>query len=138
MEISNSLFIQADAETVWALTVDVEALPALTPTISKASRLDHGPLAVGSRVRLKQPAQLGAIWTVTQLDPPTLFQWERTAGWLKMTATHQLESEGTGCRNTLILAVSGPGSGAFLRLFGSVIGRALETENQSFKERAEI
>ena len=69
MEISNSLFIQADAETVWALTVDVEALPALTPTISKASRLDHGPLAVGSRVRLKQPAQLGAIWNGVLHEP---------------------------------------------------------------------
>ena len=57
MRIEDSIDIAAPVERVWELTMDVESWPQLTPTITSVKRLDHGPLAVGSAARIKQPAQ---------------------------------------------------------------------------------
>ncbi len=76
MTITHELIIEAPVEQVWALTVDVESWPTMTPTMTSVQRLDEGPLRVGSTARIKQPGQSSRIWTVTTLEPNEAFAWE--------------------------------------------------------------
>jgi uncharacterized membrane protein len=137
MTISHEVHIDAPIERVWALTVDVEAWPAMTPTMTSVERLDAGPLQVGSRARIKQPGQSARVWTVTELVPNQRFAWQSNALGVCMTGTHQLERSGTGCRNVLGIELVG-GLG---RLMEGVLGRQLRktiaTENEGFRRVAE-
>ena len=47
MRFEDSILIAASVRDVWAMTVAVDGLPAITPTISSVARLDDGPLTVG-------------------------------------------------------------------------------------------
>jgi uncharacterized membrane protein len=137
MKFENSIDIDAPIERVWALTVDVEALPAVTPTVTTAERLDNGPLRPSSTVRVKQPGQRAKVWTVTAVEPDHRFAWESRLLGTRMTASHTLAARGTGTSNRLILDLSGPGSAVVGRLIGRQISKALATENASFKRVAE-
>ena len=135
--LRSELLIDADPATVWALTTDVEHLPDLTPTMTEVRRLDDGPLAVGSRARIKQPAQPAAVWTVSTLEPEREFVWQTKLGTVTMVGGHHLEPAGDGCRNVLTLELHGFGSGLLERLLGRRIGAAIATENAGFKTAAE-
>jgi uncharacterized membrane protein len=137
MRFEDTCEIEAAVETVWALTADVEAWPTMTPTITSLSRLDDGPLVPGSRARLVQPGQRPRVWTVTRVEPMACFEWGATSFGIFMTGTHLLEATPGGCRNTLLLDLSGPGAGLLGRLLGARIRRSLAAENLGFKQRAE-
>ena len=47
MRLEHTIDINAPIDRVWDLTLDVEALPNLTSTMTSVERLDDGPLAVG-------------------------------------------------------------------------------------------
>ncbi len=137
MRIENSIEIAAPVARVWRLTVEVESLPELTPTITSVERLDDGPLRVGSTARVKQPAQGPKTWTVTSLEPSTYFAWAAKALGTTMTGGHLLTPTETGTRNTLSIEIEGrlaPVVGALLR---RPLAKALETENEGFKSAAE-
>ncbi len=129
--------IDAPLEPLWALTAAIETWPSFTPTMTHIERLDEGPLSVGSTARVKQPGQPHAVWTVTTLDPPTTFAWETSVLGMTIMAGHHLEATNRGCRHTLVIEVSGAGSGVFTRLAGGRIARSLLAENEAFKKRAE-
>jgi hypothetical protein len=129
--------IEAPIETVWDLTVDIEGLPATTPTITLAERLDDGPLRVGSTARLRQPHLRPAVWTVTRLEAPGLFEWSTRLGWLTMTGRHTLRAVGTGTSNHLEVELAGFGAGVAARLLGGSIRKAIATENRGVKAAAE-
>jgi uncharacterized membrane protein len=129
--------IDAPVELVWRLVTEVAGWPALTPTMTSVERLDDGPLRVGSRARIEQPRQRPAVWTVTELDPGRGFVWQTERRGLTMTATHRLVAEGTGCRNTLDLRLTGALARPLGWLIGPAVRRALHTENAGFKAHAE-
>lgn len=129
---TDTVEIAADVDAVWALTVDVERLPDISPTFRSVRRLDDGPLAVGSQAEIRQPMQRPATWTVTTVDAPRRFVWETTAFGMTMVAAHDLEPVDGGCRNTLSVTVSGPAAPVLGRLLGPAIRRALRTENAGF------
>jgi len=135
--IRNEILIEAEPATIWALTIDVERWPELTPTISEVTRLDHGPVALGSRARVKQPAQRAAVWTVSRFEPEADFEWWTKVGPVTMTGSHHLERTATGCLNVLTLELTGRGAGLAERIVGRHIGKAIATENQGFKKAAE-
>jgi uncharacterized membrane protein len=137
MRIETQLDIRAPIERVWDLTVDVEALPSVTPTMTRVERLDDEPLGVGSRARIKQPRQPAAVWTVTRFDRPHVFEWQTKLLSITITGGHRLETVANGCRNTLSVELAGFGSGLAGRLLGSTLRRAIETENQGFRAAAE-
>lgn len=130
--------IDAPAERVWAVTVDVDGLPSVTPTVTSVERLDQGTLTVGSRVRLKQPRQSAAVWTVTELDEGRSFVWQTKRLGMTMIGIHAIEElDASSCRNILALELTGWGS----RLLGALIGKsvhtAIATESAGFKATAE-
>jgi uncharacterized membrane protein len=137
MKWEHSLAVDAPASVVWDFTVDIDNLPSVTPTITSVERLDSGPLAVGSRARLKQPRQAPAVWTVTELDEGRAFVWQTRRLWLTMVGAHRIEDLGDSCRNTLTLELNGWGS----RLLGALLGRTVRstiaTESTTLKAAAE-
>jgi hypothetical protein len=135
--IRNELLIEADPAVVWALTVDIERWPELTPTITEVTVLDDGPLRPGRRARVKQPAQRPAVWTVSRFEPGTTFEWWTRVGPVTMTGGHHLSADPGGCVNVLTLEVTGRGAGLAERLVGARIARAIDTENRGFKAAAE-
>ncbi len=137
MRIQHSIDIDAPTERVWALTIDVETWPTLTPTITSVERLDAGAMAVGSQARIKQPAQGAKIWTVTRLEPGRHFEWVTRLMGTTMTGRHELSPRDTGTRNTLTVDIEGllaPVLGLLLR---APIYNAIAKENEGFKRAAE-
>ncbi len=137
MEIRDQIDIAAPPSVVFALTIDVEQWPSITPTVTTAKRLDDGPLKVGSRAQLTQPGLPPTVWTVSALEQDRLFAWDATVRGTHMTASHVIEPTAAGCRNTLSMTVTGRGSWLFGLLFGSKVRRTLSTENESFRREAE-
>jgi uncharacterized membrane protein len=129
--------IQAPPDLVWRLTLDVQAWPSITPTMTRVVRLDDGPMRLGSQARIKQPGQSEAVWTVTRLVEEREFAWQTRRLGLTMTGTHLIEPTGDGSRNTLTLDVDGRGAAVFGWIFGRTMRTAIATENAGFRARAE-
>lgn len=136
MRWEDSLVIDAPVDVLWALTADVQRWPDLTPTMTRVTRLDGGPLRVGSRARIKQPGQAEAVWTVTDLTEGRGFSWQTSLLGLTMIGSHRLEPVAAGCRNTLGIEVHGRGARVFWLLFGALMRRAVRTENRGFRDAA--
>jgi uncharacterized membrane protein len=135
--IEHELVIAASPDRVWALTVDVERWPELTPTMISVERLDSGPIALGSQARVRQPRQRPAVWTVTALESGRVFRWETTVGTVRMAGAHEITPIDGGCRNQLSVHLSGFGARALQALLGRAIATAIATENAGFKRAAE-
>ncbi len=137
MRWTDTVLIDAPAALVWRLTTDIEAWPAISPTVTSVQRLDDGPLRIGSQARIKQPGQPAAVWTVTEFEPDAGFSWRAVRPGLVLTATHRVAPEPIGCRNTLHLDAAGPLSRPLGLLLGGVFRKVLRTENAAFKAAAE-
>ncbi len=55
MEQSIRIDVEASVERVREVLREAERWPEGAPTVTSVRRLDDGPLAVGSRVRVEQP-----------------------------------------------------------------------------------
>lgn len=137
MGITDTLEIAAATDEVWALTVDIERWPDMTPTMTSVEKLGDGPLALGSQARIKQPGMRPAVWTVTDFDPGRLFAWETKLGTVTLRGTHRLEPTATGCRNTLAVEMSGLGSGILRAIGKRRLKETIATENRGFKKTVE-
>lgn len=137
MIIEHELTIDAPAEVLWDLTIDVERWPEVTPTVTSVERLDDGPMRVGSRARVKQPGQRAAMWTVTVVEPGHRFEWETVVFGVRMVGRHVITPIDGGCRNTLQVELTGRGAGLLGRLTGGRIRKAIATENQGFQRVAQ-
>ncbi|WP_030439820.1 SRPBCC family protein [Actinoplanes subtropicus] len=132
----HSTVISAPPPVVWRLTTDVERWPSFMPTMQAVERLEPGPLRVGSSARVKQPGQTAAVWTVSAIAPETEFTWETRRLGLRMIGKHVLAPAAAGTRNTLSIEVTGPGAGLFGALFGGMIARVIQRENEAFRQAA--
>jgi uncharacterized membrane protein len=98
----------APPERIWVVFVDVERWPEWTPTVTRAQRLEEGPLAVGSQTKIWQPQLTPVIWRVTVLDETAgVFTWTTSKPGIQVTATHKIEPSGDGAKVTLSLDYSG-------------------------------
>lgn len=132
MRVENTIEIDAPVSVVWKHTVDIEAWPSTTPTVTEVERLDTGPLAVGSRARLKQPGQRARVWTVSELEPERRFAWSARLMGMTMDASHELDESPTGCSNTVAVEITGPLAPILGPLMRRPISKALATENEGF------
>lgn len=100
--------IIAPQERVWTVWMDIDQWPAWNPVVNRVTRLDPGPLTVGSRTKILQPKLMPAVWRVTELDEATgVFIWTTSRPGVTVTGTHLVDNIGYGCRVTLILTYSG-------------------------------
>jgi len=129
--------IAAPIAIVWELTVDIEGWPQILPTVDQVTRLDPGPLTVGSRARVEQPGRRPAVWTVTELDQPRTFTWVTQVGWITIEARHQLEPTPAGTRNTLGIEMRGLGARLTKLAYGAGVRRTLALEGTAFRAVAE-
>ncbi len=136
MDIQHTLTIPAPAESVWALTIDVERWPQVMPTVTRVDRLDDGPLAVGSSARLEQPGLRPAVWTVTTVEPGRRFAWASRLLGAPIVGRHDIEPVAGGARNTLTLELGGIRGRIIGTFFGRRLLTTLETENEAFRRAA--
>lgn len=138
MEITDTTIIDAPVERVWALTLDLEALPSTTPTVTEVERLDDGLVQVGSRARLVQPGLPRRVWTVEEVDAPHRFAWATRLLGVRMIGVHELAEAGPHrCRLTLRVVFEGRGAGLLARVGGRSIARSLAAEGAGFARAAE-
>lgn len=136
MRIEHSIEIDAPIERVWELTLDVEAWPEHSPSMTSVELLDDG-LLVGSRARVKQPARGAKVWTVTALVPRKRFTWTTKSMGTVMTASHHLAETADGTTNTLTIDIEGALAPVIGFLLRRPIRGAITKENEGFKAWAE-
>ena len=136
--IETSVTIAADPDAVWAIVRDVERWPAWTASVTEVRRLDAGPFAVGSRVRIRQPRFPPALWTVTALDEAARsFTWVSRGPGLQVTGFHRVEPAATGSVATLGIEFAGLLGSLWARATGGITERYVGLEAQGLKRRSE-
>ena len=133
-----SVDIAAAVEDVWAVLVDVERWPRWTASMSEVTMLDSGPLAVGTRVRIKQPKLPPAVWQVTELEPRRGFAWKSPAPGATTIADHRLTPTSDD-KTAVTLSVTRTGALAGLLdfLFRGVTRKYVSLEAEGLKRRCE-
>ena len=138
MRFETSIEVEAPQHRVWAVLADLEAWPRRIETVDVVELLTAAPLAVGSRVRLKQPKLPEGIWEVTAWDAPTWFEWRQQASGVTSIAGHRVTVLGQG-RSGLVLSLEMRGLLVPLigRLSKKMIDRYMITEAQGIRRAAE-
>jgi uncharacterized membrane protein len=119
VHVEQTAAVAASAEAVWAALVDVERWPTWTRSMQKVAQLDEGPLAVGCKVRIKQPRFMPVVWRVTELDPGRSFTWTSATPGQTAVATHAVRPMGAG---TSEVHLTFDQSGALSPVLGLVLG----------------
>lgn len=129
--------INAPPQRVWAVMSDIERWHEWTASVSSVERLDASPLAVGSRVRIRQPRLSPALFVVTAFEEGRGFIWETSSPGVRAIADHWIEEIAGGSRVTLLLRFAGligPSMAFFMR---NLIHRYMEMEAAGLKQRCE-
>jgi uncharacterized membrane protein len=129
--------IAAPADRVWSVMSDVEKWHEWTPSITSVTRLDRGPLAVGSQARIRQPKLPPAQWKVTEVVPGRSFTWESVAPGLRVIGHHAVEPMAEGSRATLSIELHGFLSALWWQLTKGITERYVRLEAAGLKARSE-
>ena len=120
MNYELSIAIQAPLEQVWTVLSDVERWPEWTASVTRVTYVAGKRLAVGSRVRIKQPGLPALLWEVTEVTPLQSFTWQSRSRGIVTRASHYLSpGSAGGVTVRLGLQQSGPLAG----LIGLLTGR---------------
>lgn len=136
-QFSITVDIHAPPDRVWAVMSDIERWPEWTPTVASTQRVDRGPLAVGSRARIRQPKLPPAVWQVTELDEGKGFTWVTRSPGVRVTARHWVEANGGGSRATLSIQYAGVLGPLVARLTRGLNERYLALEARGLRQRSE-
>jgi Polyketide cyclase / dehydrase and lipid transport len=130
--------IQASAARIWTALLDVERWPEWTTSVTRAKRLDLGPLTLGSRTELHQPRLKPTVWRITSLDELRhSFAWTASSFGVKIVAHHQVEKHGTCSRVILSLRYSGPLGPLVARVLHKLTWDYLRREGNGLKTHCE-
>lgn len=132
-----SIDVEAPPNEVWDVLSDVERWPDWTPSVEEATRLDHGPFAVGSRTRIVQPRLRPAVWEVTRLEEGRRFTWMSRGPGVMTEADHVIEAHGAGSRVTLSVQFAGMLGGMIGRMYCGITQRYVGVEAESLRRRCE-
>jgi uncharacterized membrane protein len=129
--------VAASPQRVWDVLADVENWPSWTPSVTSITRLDDGPLRVGSKVKIKQPRLPTTTWTVTEPSPGESFTWTAAGPGVRTTASHRIQPAESGSVVTLALHQHGLVGGLIGRFTAGLTNRYLAMEGNGLKDRAE-
>lgn len=108
-KLARTIHINAPAADVWAVLMDVERWPSWASQFEGIERIDAGPLAAGSRVRVRMKGMLASVWRVTEFDDGRSFTWASSpAPGTVMTGGHVLTADAQGTNAEFSLEASGP------------------------------
>lgn len=128
--------IAAPPDRVWAVLTDVQRWPEWTPTVTRIERLDQGPLAVGSRARIRQPKLPPAVWQVSEILEGRSFTWVTQSPGVSVIARHTVEPAVNGARATLSIGFAGLLGPLVARWTRRLNERYLALEAQGLRERS--
>ena len=137
MEFRAEIVINAEPRHVWMIFTRVEEWPDWTNSVTSVTRLDPGPLAVGKRVRIRQPKLPTTVWTLTELTEGRSWTWTATGPGARTTAEHIVEPHGDGTKVTLRLRQEGVLGRLVGKLAAGLTDRYLAMECEGLKSRAE-
>jgi uncharacterized protein YndB with AHSA1/START domain len=120
--------IEAPPQRVWEVIADVEHWSEWTPSVTAIRKIDKGPLAVGSRLLIRQPKFPPAVWKMTEFEEGRSFTWKTTGLGVFVSARHSVEAIGNGSRVTLALQFGGLLGGIMARLTRDLNKRYLQYE----------
>jgi carbon monoxide dehydrogenase subunit G len=132
-----TIAIQAPPDHVWRFINDVERWPAWTPSVSSIAKLDPGPLAIGSRVRIKQPKLLPAVWIVSEFKSGHSFAWITKSPGTRVIGNHVVEAVEAGSRVTLSVEFEGWLGRLAARMFRKLNEEYLQMEATGLKRVCE-
>ncbi len=129
--------IAAAPAVVWPLIREVERWHEWTASITRITRLDHGPLQLGSRARVEQPKLPANTFVVTALEENRGFTWETKSPGLRGAGHHWIEARdgGRASRVTLGVDFSGPLAPIVALFYGTLTQRYIEMEAAGLKSR---
>ncbi|HEV2027768.1 MAG TPA: hypothetical protein VGS16_04460 [Candidatus Dormibacteraeota bacterium] len=125
----------ADAGALWERWTNPECWPEQDRGTEWA-RLD-GPLAVGTRIRLKPSGSVETSTTITTLEPFGRFTSESKIPFGKMTFDHLATRDGATILFTHRITITGPLTPVFRRLFADEMARSLPEMMESVARHAE-
>ncbi len=138
MRFVRAIDIDAPQQRVWDVLTDLEGWPQRIDTVETIEILTPRPVAVGSRVKLKQPKLSEGVWEVTIWDSPTRFEWTQKTSALSSVADHRVEALGEGrTRLTLILDMRGLLVPMVALFYRGLANDYLTRETQGMKRAAE-
>jgi len=106
--------------------VDVERWPVWASQFKRLERLDAGPLAAGSRVKVKPKGMPGSVWQVTEYEEGHSFTWASSlAPGILVTGGHEVTANGNGTNAEFWLEAGGP----LGRLLGPLLRRTVFSRN---------
>jgi uncharacterized membrane protein len=129
--------IAAPPEIVWEVMSDGERWPEWTASVTSVTRLDDGPLRIGSSALIRQPKFPPARWVVTELLPGRSFTWKSGLPGMWVYGKHSVEPVGTGTRATLRLFYEGALARLMGRMTAGITNRYLGMEAAGLKLRSE-
>jgi carbon monoxide dehydrogenase subunit G len=138
MRFEQAIDIGAPQQRVWDVLSDLQSWPQRIETVDEVELLTPAPVAVGSRVRLKQPKLGQATYEVTAWDPPSSFELRQKSFGVSTVAGHRVEAPDEGrSRLTLTLELSGVLVPIFGRMFKGLTADYMATEARDLKRAAE-
>jgi uncharacterized membrane protein len=134
--ISAVIMIAAPPQRVFEELCDVERWPSWTASMTSVQRLDDGPLAVGSRARVRQPKLSPAVWRVVALDAES-FTWVTENPGVRTIGKHSVEARKDGCQVALTIQFTGLLARLMGRLYGKRCREYLAMECEGLRKRCE-
>jgi hypothetical protein len=105
---ARSIRIGAPPAAVWEAVADVERWPAWASQFKRLERLDSGPLALGSRVRVSLKGMPGAVWEITDYEEGQSFTWASSlVPGVRLAGGHVVTPDGSGTDAEFWLDASG-------------------------------
>ncbi|HEY7175935.1 MAG TPA: SRPBCC family protein [Micromonosporaceae bacterium] len=138
MDMQTTTTSTADLAHTWAAVADVTSWPRWTTSMTAVTRLDDGPLKVGSRARVKQPGMPALVWEVDKLREGEEFTWVASTPGVRTTGVHRLATNPDGTTQiTLEVQHRGPLAGVLGALTGRRTRRYMALEAAGLKAASE-
>lgn len=136
MEFAREVVIDARPDAVFDVLLDIESWPQWTKSMTSLERLTPGELAVGSRVRIRQPYMGARTWVITELIRPSRFTWESTQAGVRLVARHDHVAQGRSTVARLGVSIGGVMGSLVAPLAAARTRRFLELEANGLAARS--